>query len=79
MAVVPRTGEWLYVVTNCGSEPTLQDPIQDPIRYDWHEVRKVQHYYLNVDAMTQPMQVSEDTPSYGGMTYDKGTDPSGRE
>jgi len=26
--------------------------------YDWHEVRKVQHYYLNVDAMTRPMQAA---------------------
>ena len=45
---------WLYVVTNCGTEPILQEPILDPAQYDWHEVRKVQHYYLKVDAMTQP-------------------------
>ena len=57
---------WLYVVTHCSTDPVLQDPIHDPIQYDWHEVRKVQHYYLNVNAMTQPMQVSEDEPPYGG-------------
>jgi len=57
---------WLYVVTNCSTEPILQEPIHDPIQYDWHEVRKVQHYYLNVDAMSQPMQVREDDPPYGG-------------
>lgn len=56
---------WLYVVTSCGSEPTLQEPIHDPIRYDWHEVSKVQHFYLNVNAMTQPIQVSEDGTPYG--------------
>ncbi len=57
---------WLYVVTGCAAEPTLQTPIHDPIRYDWHEVRKVQHYYLRVDAMTQPMEVREDVvASYG--------------
>jgi len=58
---------WLYVVTSCGTEPTLQEPILDPIQYDWHEVRKVQHYYLNVNAMTKPMQVREGKPPYGGQ------------
>ena len=57
---------WLYVVTNCATEPTLQDPVHDPIQYDWHEVRKVQHYYLQVNAMTQPMQVRETEPPYEG-------------
>ena len=58
---------WLYVVTNCASEATLQEPIYDPIQYDWHEVSKVQHYYLSVNAMTHPMQVSEDKAPYGGQ------------
>ena len=58
---------WLYVVTNCGTEPTLQEPVFDPIQYDWHEVSKVQHYYLNVDAMTQPMELREDEPPFGGQ------------
>jgi hypothetical protein len=44
----------------------LQEPIRDPARLDWHEVTKVAYYYLNVDAMTRPMQVREDTPPYGG-------------
>ena len=43
---------WLYIVTNCASEPQLQEPIQDPAKFPWHEVSKVQHYWLNVDAMT---------------------------
>ena len=42
---------WLYVVTDCGRSPVLRDPIADPARFPWHEVRKVQHYYLEVDAM----------------------------
>ncbi len=50
---------WLYVVTNCASQPTLQEPIKDPARFPWHEVSKVQHYWLEVDAMTKPMQVRE--------------------
>ena len=50
---------WLYVVTNCGETPVLQEPITNPARFPWHEVTKVQHYYLKVDAMTQAMRVPE--------------------
>jgi len=56
---------WLYVVTNCATEPQLQEPIKDPARFEWHEVTKVAHYYLSVDAMTRPMQVREQSPPYG--------------
>jgi len=50
---------WLYVVTHCNAEPELQDPIKDPARFPWHEVRKVAHYWLEVDALTKPIQVRE--------------------
>ena len=43
---------WLYVVTNCATEPVLHEPIRDPARFPWHEVKKVQHYYLAVNALT---------------------------
>jgi hypothetical protein len=33
---------------------TLQEPIKDPARFPWHEVTKVQHYWLEIDAMTRP-------------------------
>jgi len=56
---------WLYVVTNCSTEPQLQEPIRDPARLDWTEVTKVAHYYLSVNAMTDPMQVRDDSPPYG--------------
>ncbi len=55
---------WLYVVTNCATEPQLQEPIEDPARFPWHEVTKVQHYWLEVDAMTQPMMVREEPAEY---------------
>jgi len=42
---------WLYVVTNCATEPRLQDPVRDPARLPWQEVTKVQHYWLEVDAI----------------------------
>ena len=35
----------------------LQEPIANPARFPWHEVTKVQHYYLKVDAMTQAIRV----------------------
>ena len=56
---------WLYIVTNCSDQPQLQEPIKDPAQYDWHEVTKVAHYYLSVDAMTKPMQVKENSNNYG--------------
>lgn len=56
---------WLYVVTHCNTKPQLQEPIKDPARFEWNEVIKVAHYYLSIDAMTQPMQVKEDQAPYG--------------
>ena len=56
---------WLYVVTGCATEPKLQKPIKDPAKFPWHEVVKVQHYWLNVDALKQPM-VWEGEEDYGG-------------
>ena len=46
---------WLYVVTNCAAEPVLQEPILNPAQFEWHEVSKIQHYWLQVDTMTKPM------------------------
>ncbi|HOE12821.1 MAG TPA: helicase-related protein [bacterium] len=50
---------WLYVVTNCGTTPTMQEPIKDPARIPWHEVTKVQHYSMDVRAITKPMMAGE--------------------
>ena len=58
---------WLYVVTHCATEPRLQEPIKDPARFEWHEVTQVAHYWLEVDALTKPMQVREDSPGYGAQ------------
>ena len=55
---------WLYVVTNCAAEPILQEPIQDPAKFAWHEVVKVQHYWLDVNAMTQPTVGDTDSPQF---------------
>ena len=50
---------WLYVVTNCAGAPELQDPIEDPARFPWREFTKVEHYYLSVNALKQPMEVRD--------------------
>lgn len=42
---------WLYVVTNCSTNPTLFAPIKDPARLPWSEVVKVQHYALSVQDL----------------------------
>ena len=39
--------------------------IKDPARLEWHEVKKVDDYYLSIDAVTQPMQVREKDTLYG--------------
>ena len=51
---------WLYIVTNCADEPQLQEPILNPSQFQWHEVSKIQHYWLQVDAMTKPMGIWEE-------------------
>jgi len=43
----------------------LLKPIKDPARLQWHEVKKVDHYYLSIDAVTQPMQIREGEIPYG--------------
>jgi hypothetical protein len=43
---------WLYVVTDCKRNATLQQ-VPDPARFPWHEVVKVAHYYLSVDEMAK--------------------------
>jgi hypothetical protein len=56
---------WLYIVTNCATQPTLQEPVKDPARFPWREVSKVAHYQMEVNAMTKPMQVRENPSPYG--------------
>jgi hypothetical protein len=51
---------WLYVVTNCARNPALQEPVKDPARFPWHDVSKVQHYWLEVRAMIGQTDHSED-------------------
>jgi SNF2 family DNA or RNA helicase len=59
---------WLYIVTHCDTTPKLEEPIKDPARFPWHEVKKVEHYRLEVNTITQPMQLKEEPPAYGAKT-----------
>ena len=58
---------WLEIRASCATDPELQEPIKDPARFLWHEVTKVQHYWLDVNAVKQPMDIEEDIP------YSRGT------
>ena len=55
---------WLYIVTNCATEPVLQDPIPTPARFPWREVTEVKHYHLSVNVLKQPMEVREQGAEY---------------
>ncbi len=59
---------WLYIVTDCATDsatgPTLNEPVQDPASRSWNEVSKVQHYRLEVGAMTRPIPAREDEPRH---------------
>lgn len=44
---------WLYVVTDCNTNPTVREPIPDPARFPWTEITKVEHYQLSVSALVQ--------------------------
>jgi len=55
---------WLYVVTGCAEEPQLMEPIRDPARFEWNEVKKVAHFYMNVAQMTKPIS----NPEGGSMS-----------
>ena len=56
---------WLYVVTNCATQPQLQELVRDPARFQWRAVSRVKHYWMDVDAITQPMRIRETLPGYG--------------
>ena len=47
---------WLYVVTDCATNPELQEPIGNPARFPWHKVTKVAHYSLSTDALQRTMK-----------------------
>jgi superfamily II DNA or RNA helicase len=43
---------WLYVVSNCkSSSPLLNEPILNPAKMPWIEVKKIDHYYLTLTAI----------------------------
>lgn len=40
-------------------KPKFQETIKDPARNAWHEVFKVQHYWLEINLIAQPMRVEQ--------------------
>jgi len=39
--------------------------IKDPALLEWHKVKKVDHYYLSIDAVASQMEVREREGPYG--------------
>jgi hypothetical protein len=42
-----------------------QEPVKDPARFPWHEVRKIDHYWIEGDALVPPMRMREHPEPYG--------------
>ena len=38
---------------------SAEEPVKDLARCPWHEVIKMAHYWLDVNAMTRPMVVKQ--------------------
>ena len=58
---------WLYVVTECKSgSPLLNQPIMNPSKMPWHEVTKIEHYYLTLSAITRASTDPHIYPELGG-------------
>jgi superfamily II DNA or RNA helicase len=55
---------WLYVVTDCRGAPRLH-AVADPACFPWHEVTRVEHYWLDLTALAGQVQVREAPPPYG--------------
>jgi superfamily II DNA or RNA helicase len=55
---------WLYVVTEAKTNPTVHR-FADPSRLPWHEVVKVDHYYVSLNRIRDRVVV-KDAPSSGG-------------
>jgi len=68
LGLVGVSSERFRKVTLSDADPVLQEPLKDPARLVWHEVKKVAHYTLSVDAIRQPMKVREDLPPFGSET-----------
>ncbi len=58
-----RRDYWLYVVTNCASEPSL-NILRDPAQLDWQPIVKVEHYKLRLDSPEHPVVLREEPPPF---------------
>ncbi len=54
---------WLYVLTDCRGGPRLYE-VRDRARFPWHEVTRVDHYWLEVDALRRLAEIREDPDRY---------------
>jgi len=58
---------WLYVVTRCKTDsPLLNEPIPNPARMPWHEVKKIDHYFLTLSDISRASTEPHFYPENGG-------------
>ena len=66
-----RKDYWLYVVTHCATPKPVLNRYNDPARYDWQPVVKIEHYRLNLQSRKHPVELQEGTQA----PYDAGETP----
>ncbi len=59
---------WLYIVVDCASDNPRLITEKDPASKEWHEVKKVAHYTLDVKSIAGSYRVSEPQAPYGDDT-----------
>jgi superfamily II DNA or RNA helicase len=60
---------WLYVVSDCKSElPVLNEPILNPAKMPWIEVKKIDHFYLTLSAINVASTDPKLNPGSGKKT-----------
>lgn len=60
-------GAWLVGYRHCVGKAAFskfQVPMGDPACFPWHEVAKLQHYWLEADALFKLLQVREASMRY---------------
>ncbi|NLE95191.1 MAG: hypothetical protein GX600_05855 [Dehalococcoidia bacterium] len=47
-----------------GTVRQLQTPAEEAVRLRWQEVSKLQHHWLDIDAVEKPMEVHDNGSPY---------------
>lgn len=45
-----------------------KEPIKDPARFEWHQVKKIEHCRLDLNALSEPLALREDRAGARAVT-----------